>query len=61
MLRWFKYGHLPEHLQAASKPFCDLAHWIVETADPGPERTVCLRMLLQAKDAGVRAVLEPGG
>lgn len=61
MLEWFKYEHLPEHLQAASKPFCELARHIVESAQPGPERTVALRKLLEAKDAGVRAVLIPGG
>lgn len=25
MLRYFKYEHLPDHLQAISKPFCVLA------------------------------------
>lgn len=61
MMKWFAYGHLPEHLQATSKPFCDLATVIVETIDPGPERTVALRKLLEAKDAAVRAKLTPGG
>ncbi len=34
---------------------------IVETIDAGPERTVALRKLLEAKDAAVRAKLNPGG
>lgn len=60
MLKWFSYEHLPEHLQAASKPFCELAERIVETCESGPERTVALRKLLEAKDAAVRATLNPG-
>lgn len=55
ILRFFHYAHLPEKLQAASKPFCDLARHIVETLPRNAERTVALRKLLEAKDAGVRA------
>lgn len=61
MMKWFGYGHLPEHLQAVSKPFHDLAANIVEKIDGGPERTVALRKLLEAKDAAVRAMVNPGG
>lgn len=61
MLTWFKYEHLPEHLQRVSKSFCLLAQEVVETLDAGPERTVALRKLLEAKDAAVRAKLSPGG
>ena len=60
MLKWFKYDHLPPNLQAASKPFGELAASLCEMAIPGPERTVALRKLLEAKDAAVRAVLNPG-
>jgi len=60
MLTWFHYEHLPPHLQDASKPFCELAHIIVVSIKPGPERTVALRKLLEAKDAAVRAKLNPG-
>lgn len=55
ILRYFHYSHLPPVLQAASKPFCDLAHHIVGTLPRNAERTVALRKLLEAKDAGVRA------
>lgn len=55
ILRYFHYSHLPPVLQAASKPFCDLARHIVETLPRNAERTVALRKLLEAKDAGVRA------
>jgi hypothetical protein len=60
MLRWFEYSHLPEHLQSVSKPFGELATMIAATIDSGPERTVALRKLLEAKDAAVRAKLHPG-
>lgn len=59
MLRWFQYEHLPAALQAASKPFCDLARQFVETTPRNAERTVALRKLLEAKDAAVRASM-PG-
>ena len=61
MLKWFEYGHLPEHLQQVSRTFSDLAHYLCESIEPGPERTVALRKLLEAKDAAVRAKLNPGG
>lgn len=61
ILKWFDYDHLPEHLQTVSKLFADLAVEIVDDIEPGPERTVSLRKLLEAKDAAVRAVVHPGG
>ena len=75
ILQFFAYTHLPEALQRVSKPFCELAHAIVEgdnipesgtTTFGGPlpqnaERTVALRKLLEAKDAAVRALLAVPG
>jgi hypothetical protein len=61
MLKWFAFSHLPEHLQTVSAPFGDLANHVCHTIEPGPERTVALRKLLEAKDAAVRAKLNPGG
>ena len=61
MLKWFAYSHLPEHLRQVSAPFGELAARVVESIEPGPERTVALRKLLEAKDAAVRAKLTPGG
>lgn len=61
MLKWFEYSHLPEHLQAVSKPFGELANLLASAVEPGPERTVAFRKLLEAKDAAVRAKLYPGG
>ena len=57
ILRFFDYAHLPEVLQAKSKPFCDLARLLLDTCPRNPERTVALRKLLEAKDAAVRAGL----
>lgn len=56
ILKYFAYEHLPPRLQEVSKPFCELARSIAEKYD-GPEAAVCLRKLLEAKDAGVRAAL----
>lgn len=61
MLKWFVFGHLPEHLQAVSSKFYDVACSLCALVDSGPERTVALRKLLEAKDAAVRAKLNPGG
>lgn len=61
MLKWFAYEHLPDALRAISRPFSELAEIVVNLCEPGPERTVALRKLLEAKDAAVRARLHPGG
>ena len=58
LLRYFTYDHLPEKLQAISKPFHDLAKHIESTLPPGPETTVALRKLLESKDAAVRSALD---
>jgi hypothetical protein len=60
LLKFFEYKHLPENLQEISKPFGELAQSINDTIEPGPERTVALRKLLEGKDAAVRAKLHPG-
>jgi hypothetical protein len=59
MLKFFGFQHLPPGLQAVSKPFSELADRLVEIVAAGPERTVALRKLLEAKDAAVRAVAVP--
>jgi len=56
ILQFFKFSHLPAHLQAVSKPFADLAEVIADSSS-NAETTVALRKLLEAKDASVRAVL----
>jgi hypothetical protein len=57
LMQFFEYAHLPEHLQAVSKPFGELAAQIEATLPGNPEKTVALRKLLEAKDCAVRAVL----
>ena len=57
LLKYFKYDHLPEHLQKISKPFGDMAQWMEETLPDGPEKTTALRKLLEAKDCAVRSTL----
>lgn len=57
MLQFFQYGHLPEALQDVSRPFGDLAMFIVRELPRNSERTVALRKLLEAKDCAVRAKL----
>ena len=58
LLKFFTYEHLPPHLQEVSKPFCELAAKCAKELYNGPEMTVCLRKLLEAKDCAVRAALK---
>lgn len=60
LLRYFAFEHLSPELQAVSRPFSELAHELAEREDlQGPELTVALRKLLEAKDCAVRAALPP--
>lgn len=61
MMKWFAFEHLPPHLKVVSERFCMLARHIADSIEAGPERTVALRKLLEAKDAAVRACVHPGG
>ncbi len=56
IMQFFAFDHLPEHLQAVSKPFAELAETI-HLLPRNAERSVALRKLLEAKDAAVRARL----
>ena len=58
ILRFFHYAHLPEFLQARSRPFCELVRLIHDTTPRNAERAVALRKLLESKDAAVRAALD---
>ena len=57
LLQYFAYDHLKPELQKFSKPFGVLAAQIEAHLPDGPEKTVCLRKLLEAKDCAVRAGL----
>lgn len=57
IMKYFAYEHLPAHLQEVSKPIGELAKQMDESLPDGPEKSVGLRKLLEAKDALVRAKL----
>lgn len=53
ILKFFEYDHLPEELKEFSRPFHELAHFLVLKLD-GPELDAGLRKLLESKDCCVR-------
>ena len=57
IMKYFAYAHLPEKLQAVSKPFGELAAQLDETLPNGAEKSAGLRKLLEAKDCMVRALV----
>ncbi len=67
ILKYFKYDHLPIHLQDISKPFSDLAYMVAnDSIDQGndekmpnaAEVTAGLRKILEAKDCIVRSMIK---
>lgn len=59
VLAHFEFEHLPPDLADISKPLHTLAHGMACQLE-GPELTVGLRKLLEAKDCFVRAALPVG-
>jgi hypothetical protein len=57
ILQFFRYGHLRGDLGEVSRPFSEIAHWMVEMLPRNPERSTALRKLLEAKDCAVRAAI----
>jgi hypothetical protein len=57
VLQFFTYKHLPPDLQEVSRLFAELAEELLYYLSDGPELTVALRKLLEAKDAAVRHAL----
>lgn len=58
IMKYFRFEHLPPHLQAVSRPFCEAAAFVEALAATDPaEKATALRKLLEAKDAAVRCVL----
>lgn len=55
IMKYFEYAHLPEALQAVSKPIGELAKAIDDGLPDGAEKSAGLRKLLEAKDCFVRA------
>ena len=56
-IKYFKYDHLPEHMQAFSKQFHDLAMKMEKDLPEGSEKEAGMRKLLEAKDCFIRANL----
>lgn len=58
ILRFFAYSHLPEYLQAVSRPIGELAYEMAaHEGASNAEVAAGLRKLLEAKDCFVRAAL----
>lgn len=57
-MRYFDFLHLREPLRGVSAEFAQLAHYVALELPAGPEQSVALRKLLEAKDAAVRAALD---
>lgn len=58
IMKFFEYSHLPEKLQAISKPIGDLAKEMNDRLPDSAEKSAGLRKLLEAKDCLVRASLQ---
>ena len=57
-LQFFKFGHLPEgQARDVSQKFKEMALEMERILPPNPEKSTCIRKLLEAKDCAVRAVL----
>lgn len=57
VMQYFAWEHLPPRLQEISRPVGELANAMAGQLPQGPEVTVGLRKLLEAKDCFVRAAL----
>lgn len=58
IMKYFEYAHLPQKLQAVSKPIGDLAKQMDDLLPDGAEKSEGLRKLLEAKDCLVRSALD---
>ena len=58
MLEYFRFEHLPPHLQEVSRPCGQLARAMAAELPTSAELTAGLRKLLEAKDCFVRAKLD---
>jgi hypothetical protein len=60
ILTHFAYGHSPIPLNLIAAKFHTLAHDLASDLAPGPELSMALRKLLEAKDAAIRAAIDSG-
>lgn len=58
LVKFFVYDHLPINLKPIFRPFSELASQVDRLLPDSAEKTVCLRKLVEARDAGLRACLE---
>lgn len=55
--QWLEFDHLPSELQAVASSFAENAKRILALVPDGPQLTLCIRAMVQAKDCAVRAVI----
>ena len=58
LMQFFKYEHLPEHLQGVSAACAKLAQMMDEMLPEKAEKTAGLRKLMEARDCFCRALIE---
>lgn len=58
LMQFFKWEHLPTHLQPTSRACAELAAYMDASLPDGAEKTAGFRKLMEAKDCFVRAHLE---
>jgi hypothetical protein len=58
IMKFFKYNHLPQHLQDVSKEICILAKKMYQELPDNEETQTGLRKLLEAKDCFVRSIVK---
>lgn len=58
ILRYFEHAHLPFPLNDLAYEFESMAILLDDALPDGPEKSVALRKLLEAKDAAVRSALD---
>lgn len=58
IMKFFEYGHLPQHLQDVSKDICEVAKRMEAELPQNAETSAGLRKLLEAKDCFVRSLVK---
>lgn len=57
LMTFFKYSHLPEHLQNVAAPCSELAREMVSELKEGTQLVAGLQKLIEAKDCFVRSAV----
>lgn len=61
LVKYFAFAHLAGPLRHVSEIFAHTAESLIATVPDGPELTVALRKLVEAKDCAVRAQVDALG